>query len=123
MSSSARKAIFFVLLLVVAYCAYKYMIKPANKALAIKKAEVNKKLIKLAEFEKATRAAKDLGKQLEQLPGIGPADFTPWLAALAKIDYPWYVNPFTHWHVEPDEMAESLAKARDYLKACHAKLG
>ena len=67
MSSSARKAIFFVLLLGVAYGAYKYMIKPANKALALKKAEVEKKLVKLAEFEKATRAAKDLGKQLEQL--------------------------------------------------------
>jgi len=67
MSSSTRKAIFFVLLLVVAYCAYKYMIKPANKALAVKKVEVEKKLIKLTEFEKATRAANDLGKQLEQL--------------------------------------------------------
>jgi type IV pilus assembly protein PilO len=67
MSSGARKAIFFVLLLGVAYGTYKYMIKPANKALALKKAEVEKKLVKLTEFEKATLAAKDLGKQLEQL--------------------------------------------------------
>ena len=63
-----------------------------------------------------------LGKKLEQLPGVGPADFTPWLAALAAIDYRGYVNPFTHWHVEPDEMTEALVKSCDYLKACYRKL-
>ena len=33
-----------------------------------------------------------------QLPGVGPTDFTPWIAALAKADYAWYVNPFMHQH-------------------------
>ncbi len=53
------------------------------------------------------------GKQ--QLPGIGPMDFTPWLAALAKIDYRGYVNPFMHGEVEPDAMTAALRKSREYL--------
>ncbi len=56
-----------------------------------------------------------------QLPGIGPEDFTPWIAALAKADYQWYVNPFMHGHPAPDVMAKSLATSRDYLKECYAK--
>ena len=56
----------------------------------------------------------------EQLPGIGPTDCAPWIAALAKVDYRWYVNPFMHHEPEPDEMAEALAKSRDYLKECYA---
>jgi sugar phosphate isomerase/epimerase len=51
----------------------------------------------------------------QQLPGIGPTDFTPWLAALAKADYRWYVNPFMHGEPEPDEMTEALRKSRQYL--------
>ena len=58
---------------------------------------------------------------LGQLPGHGPADFTPWLAALAKIDYKRYVNPFMHGEPAPDEMDKALEKARDYLRACYAK--
>jgi sugar phosphate isomerase/epimerase len=58
---------------------------------------------------------------LKQLPGHGPTDFAPWLAALAKIDYKWYVNPFMHDEPPPDEMAPALAKSRDYLKACYEK--
>jgi sugar phosphate isomerase/epimerase len=53
---------------------------------------------------------------LGQLPGHGPTDFKPWLAALAKIKYRWYVNPFMHGHPEPDLMSAALAQARDYLK-------
>jgi sugar phosphate isomerase/epimerase len=60
-------------------------------------------------------------KDLEQLPGIGPTDFTPWLAALAKIRYSGCVNPFMHGDVEPEKMAEALAKSRDCLKQCCAK--
>lgn len=44
----------------------------------------------------------------QQLPGIGPTDFTPWLAALAKIDYRGYVNPFMHGEPEPDAMTAAL---------------
>lgn len=67
MTSSFRKAVFFVLLLGVAVVGYQYMIKPANRHLAEAKARVQAKLDKLAEFEKATAAAEDLTKQLEQL--------------------------------------------------------
>ena len=67
MTSGLRKVVFFVLLLGLTYLAYQYMIKPANIALAGKKARVQAKLVKLTEFEKATAAAEDLSKQLEQL--------------------------------------------------------
>jgi type IV pilus assembly protein PilO len=67
MKSGLRKAVFFVLLLGVACAAYQYMIKPANKHLDEQKLRLQKNLTKLAEFERATVAAKDLSKQLEQL--------------------------------------------------------
>ncbi len=53
---------------------------------------------------------------LKQLPGHGSTDFKPWLDALAKVNYKWYVNPFMHGHVEPEAMSAALAKSRDYLK-------
>jgi len=59
---------------------------------------------------------------LEQLPGIGPTDMTPWIQALADIRYQGYVNPFMHGHPEPDVMAANLAKSRDYLKDCFEKV-
>ena len=58
---------------------------------------------------------------VNQLPGLGPTDFTPWIAALAAINYPRYVNAFMHGEPEPDKMSEALAKSRDYLKQCYAK--
>jgi len=61
------------------------------------------------------------GKGLQQLPGHGPTDFTPWLAALAKASYSGYVNPFMHGDLEPDAMSAALARSRDYLKACQKK--
>jgi type IV pilus assembly protein PilO len=67
MTSGLRKVVFFVLLLGVAYLAYQYMIKPANRHLAEQKAQVQTKLAKLAEFEEASAAAAGLSKQLEQL--------------------------------------------------------
>jgi len=59
---------------------------------------------------------------LEQLPGIGPTDMTPWIQALADIRYQGYVNPFMHGHPEPDVMAVNLAKSRGYLKDCFRKV-
>jgi len=56
-----------------------------------------------------------------QLPGHGPTDFAPWLAALEKARYRGYVNPFMHGDLEPDVMAAALAKARDYLVQCRRK--
>ena len=67
MTDSFRKAVFFVLLLGVAVAGYQYMIKPANKHLFEAKERVQAKLDKLDEFEKATAAAEDLSRQLEQL--------------------------------------------------------
>lgn len=52
---------------------------------------------------------------LAQLPGHGPTDFKPWLAALAKVNYKWYVNPFMHGVVEPDTMSAALTKAHTSL--------
>ena len=57
----------------------------------------------------------------KQLPGIGPADFTPWIAALAKVGYTGCVNPFMHGEPEPEEMSAALAKSKAYLEACYAK--
>lgn len=57
----------------------------------------------------------------QQLPGIGPVDCTPWIAALAKIGYAGYVNPFMHGEPEPDQMSAALAKSKEYLEACYAK--
>ena len=54
------------------------------------------------------------GDGLNQLPGIGPTDCTPWLRALAKIGYRRYVNPFMHHHPQPDTMATALATSRSY---------
>jgi sugar phosphate isomerase/epimerase len=53
---------------------------------------------------------------LDQLPGYGPTDFSPWLRALAKVNYRYYVNPFMHGEIEPDAMSAALAKAKAYLK-------
>jgi sugar phosphate isomerase/epimerase len=52
----------------------------------------------------------------QQLPGFGPADCGPWLAALAKADYRGYVTPFMHRELKPDAMSAALARSRDYLK-------
>ncbi len=53
----------------------------------------------------------------DQLPGIGPTDCAPWLAALAQIGYRGYVNPFMHGELAPDEMSAALARSRDDLLA------
>jgi sugar phosphate isomerase/epimerase len=60
-------------------------------------------------------------KGVQQLPGHGPADFTPWIAALAEAGYEGYVNPFMHHEPEPGIMAAALAKSKSYLEACAAK--
>jgi hypothetical protein len=50
-----------------------------------------------------------------QLPGAGPANFKPWLNALAKANYRGYVNPFMHGHLEAPAMSAALVKSKDYL--------
>ena len=56
--------------------------------------------------------------EMGQLPGRGPTDFTPWLRALAQVNYGGFVNAFMHGHVEADTMSAALGKSRDYLKQC-----
>lgn len=56
-----------------------------------------------------------------QLPGMGPTDMTPWIRALADIQYRGYVNPFMHGHLQADVMEANLAGARDYLRDCREK--
>ena len=51
-----------------------------------------------------------------QLPGLGPTDFAPWLAALREIRYGRFTNPFMHGHLEPARMTPALAQSRDYLR-------
>ncbi len=58
---------------------------------------------------------------LKQLPGAGPTDMVPWMAALAQVRYRGFVNPFMHGHPGTELMAEHLALARAYLKDCHAR--
>ncbi len=67
MTGSARKILFFVLLLAVTYLAYRYMIKPANEDINRRKKALEAKMQKLSEIEKATAAAKSLTKQLDEL--------------------------------------------------------
>ena len=67
MTGGLRKAVFFALVVGVTIVGYQYLIKPANKNLAEAKARVEAKMAKLSDFEKATAAAEDLTKQLEQL--------------------------------------------------------
>ena len=55
---------------------------------------------------------------VKQLPGEGTTDFTPWLSALARIHYRWYVNPFMHGAEPVDVMTAALAGSRRYLTKC-----
>lgn len=57
--------------------------------------------------------------EFQQLPGVGPADMTPWLQALGDIQYAHYVNPFMHGHPKAEEMSANLAKSCEYLKNCY----
>jgi sugar phosphate isomerase/epimerase len=86
-----------------------------------------------ARGDSVERAIETCGKQLlffyawqhaegtKQLPGEGPTDFLPWVAALRKIRYAGYLNAFMHGDMEADEMAKLLGRSKDYLKACHEK--
>ncbi len=56
----------------------------------------------------------------KQLPGHGPTDFTPWLKALAAINYSHHVTPFMHGHPSADEMEKAVARSRDYLLECYS---
>lgn len=65
--------------------------------------------------------AWQLAGDVKQLPGHGTTDFTPWLAALAKVGYRGFVNPFMHGDLKPDDMAAALDKSAKYLKECYSR--
>ncbi len=58
------------------------------------------------------------GKDTVQMPGVGPADFKPWLAALAEIDYAHYSSIFMHGHPATDAMKKGVAESKKYLLKC-----
>lgn len=59
--------------------------------------------------------AWQLARGKGQLPGHGPADFTPWLQALAEVGYTQWMVPFMHGELPVDEMTPAIAKAKSYL--------
>ena len=61
------------------------------------------------------------GDGMNQLPGHGPADFVPWLKALANINYQGFLSPFMHGHPTPEELTAGIVKACAYLKDCHTR--
>lgn len=63
------------------------------------------------------------GNGLNQLPGYGGVDCTPWIKALAEVSYKWYVNPFMHHEPSPDEMSVALSNSRKYLIKCAESIG
>ena len=67
MNANLRKAVFFTLVLGLIVVGYQCMIKPASKNLAEANTRVDMKFAKIGEYQKATAAAEDLTKQLEQL--------------------------------------------------------
>ncbi len=74
---------------------------------------------------------KKLPKEQEmmQMPGYGPLDFTPVLAAMKKIDYRGWTEVFMHPVprgipiLEPTaKVTEAINKSREYLAACLKKV-
>jgi len=62
---------------------------------------------------------------INQLPGFGSTGFTPWIRALAKVNYLGYVNPFMHdnrHEISPDQMSPAIVRARRYLEQCGEKI-
>jgi sugar phosphate isomerase/epimerase len=58
----------------------------------------------------------------KQLPGVGPADMSSWLAALKEVRYQGFVNPFTHSHHGTDIMTANLKTSREYLLNQYVKI-
>jgi sugar phosphate isomerase/epimerase len=48
---------------------------------------------------------------LAQLPGQGPADFGPWLRALAQQDYTHWISPFMHGEQPVEAVVAAVTKA------------
>lgn len=57
------------------------------------------------------------GRGTGQLPGIGPADFTPWLKALKDDNFNHWMTPFMHGELPMPQMTEAVSQAKQYLEA------
>jgi sugar phosphate isomerase/epimerase len=73
-------------------------------------------------FFYAWQRAGDRAEGTAQLPGFGPADFTPWLQALAEVNYSQYLSIFMHGHQPEDQMESNISKSKDYLLSCRRKV-
>jgi len=60
--------------------------------------------------------AWQLAPGMRELPGDGTLDFTPVLRALRAVNYPGYLNIFTHTHVPKEQMTPAIVAAREYLE-------
>ena len=67
MNSNVRKIVFFIMTVGMASASYVYMIKPANRDLAIQKQKLSQKQSKLREFERAPAVLEDINMQLTRL--------------------------------------------------------
>jgi len=67
MNSTLRKVIFFVVTLGMTYASYVYMIKPANRDLAVQKEKMEQKNAKLKKLANAPVVLEDLKKELGRL--------------------------------------------------------
>jgi len=67
MNSNLRKTIFFVVIMGMTYSSYVYMIKPANRELALQQEKLSQKAKKLRELETAPTVLEDINGQLERL--------------------------------------------------------
>ena len=81
-----------------------------------------KDVIKIAGSQCLFLYAWQKGKGDTQMPGVGPADFTPWVQALAEIKYPLYSSIFMHGHPPADKMEASVSKSRKYMLKCRGKV-
>ncbi len=94
---------------------------PEHVGIAIAPYHIQRYQTPVAEFIKTAGSqclfvyAWQNGKGTAQMPGVGPADFKPWLEALAAIDYPHYSTIFMHGHPAANEMEALLAKSKKYL--------
>ncbi|MBL8796833.1 MAG: sugar phosphate isomerase/epimerase [Planctomycetia bacterium] len=83
------------------------------------------------EHGKGAMEKRPVDEQLMQLPGRGPLDFTPILAALKKIDYAGWTEIFMHPVPRGVPILESTAKVSEeinrvrqgYLARCLEKVG
>ncbi|MFQ6132930.1 MAG: sugar phosphate isomerase/epimerase family protein [Armatimonadota bacterium] len=59
---------------------------------------------------------------MRELPGDNTLDFLPVLRALRQVNYPGYVNIFTHASAPKEEMTQAVIASREYLEGLARRL-